>query len=157
MGFPIQNPCKQLHDHFQPIQKQRQQSKLWETIMASPCWSIVGKILTWLTLSHLTNCFWGIPVWVSVWLWTRPQHIDIVLLRQFQEKCIEQHMDLYAVFSNLTKAFDTVNRESLRDILTKPSCAKIYIRSFDSFMMAWWVSFLVVVLQHLFDITNVMK
>ena len=33
--------------------------------------------------------------------------------RQLQEKCREQHQDLYVVFVDLTKAFDTVNRDGL--------------------------------------------
>ena len=43
----------------------------------------------------------------------------IFSLRQVQEKCIEQNVDLIAVFIDLTKAFDTVNREALRVILSK--------------------------------------
>ena len=37
----------------------------------------------------------------------------IFTVRQVQEKCIEQSMDLVAVFIDLTKALDTVNREVL--------------------------------------------
>ena len=36
-----------------------------------------------------------------------------------QEKCIEQQMDLYAVFIDLTKAFHTVNEKTLWVILKK--------------------------------------
>ncbi|XP_076054495.1 uncharacterized protein LOC143033187 [Oratosquilla oratoria] len=43
----------------------------------------------------------------------------IFATRQVQEKCIEKNMDLYAVFIDLTKAFDTVNREILWVILSK--------------------------------------
>ena len=32
---------------------------------------------------------------------------------QLQEKCREQHQDLYVVFVDLTKAFDTVNQDGL--------------------------------------------
>ena len=40
--------------------------------------------------------------------------IDMVfVLRQIQEKCREQNMGLYAVFIDLTKAFDTVSRDGL--------------------------------------------
>ena len=36
--------------------------------------------------------------------------IDMIFsLTQLQEKCIEQHKDLYLIFIDLTKAFDTVN------------------------------------------------
>ena len=37
----------------------------------------------------------------------------IFVIRQVQEKCIEQNMALYYIFIDLTKAFDTVNREAL--------------------------------------------
>ena len=37
----------------------------------------------------------------------------IFSVRQVQEKCIEQNMDVVAVSIDLTKAFDTVNREAL--------------------------------------------
>ena len=39
--------------------------------------------------------------------------------RQVQEKCIEQQMSLYQVFVDLTKAFDTVNRDALWKVLSK--------------------------------------
>lgn len=45
-------------------------------------------------------------------------------VRQAQEKCTEQHMDLYAVFMDLTKAFNTVNREALWVILAKLGCPR---------------------------------
>ena len=37
----------------------------------------------------------------------------IFSLRQIQEKCIEQQKPLHQVFVDLTKAFDTINREAL--------------------------------------------
>ena len=40
--------------------------------------------------------------------------VDMVFTaRQLQEKCIEQRLPLYQVFVDLTKAFDTVNRDAL--------------------------------------------
>ncbi|XP_076043764.1 uncharacterized protein LOC143026867 [Oratosquilla oratoria] len=39
-----------------------------------------------------------------------------------QKKCIEQNLHLYTVFIDLTKAFDTVNRETLWVILSKLGC-----------------------------------
>ena len=44
---------------------------------------------------------------------------DMISVRLVQEKCIEQNMDLIAVFMDLTKVFDTVNREALWVILSK--------------------------------------
>lgn len=46
--------------------------------------------------------------------------IFIVLL--LQEKCREQHQDLYLAFIDLTKAFDTVIRELLWSVLRKFGC-----------------------------------
>ena len=45
--------------------------------------------------------------------------VDMIFsVRQVQEKCIEQNLDWYSTFIDLTKAFDTVNREALWYILT---------------------------------------
>ena len=43
----------------------------------------------------------------------------IFTARQLREKCQEQNMDLYMTFVDLTKAFDTVSRESLWKIMAK--------------------------------------
>ena len=42
--------------------------------------------------------------------------------RQVQEKCREQNLDLYMVFLDLTKAFDSVSREGLSKLLLKIGC-----------------------------------
>ena len=42
----------------------------------------------------------------------------ILAARQLIEKCTEQRMPLYQVFADLTKAFDTVNREALWFVLS---------------------------------------
>ncbi|XP_071504641.1 uncharacterized protein [Diadema antillarum] len=46
----------------------------------------------------------------------------VFVMRQVQEKRIEQNMSLYAVFIDLTKAFDSVNGEALWTILRKLGC-----------------------------------
>ena len=51
--------------------------------------------------------------------------VDIFfVLRQIQEKCREQNMGLYAVFVDLTKAFDTVSRDGLWKILARLGCPR---------------------------------
>ena len=51
--------------------------------------------------------------------------IDMVcVVCQVQEKCIEQNLDLYALFIDLAGAFDTVNREDLWTILSKFGCPR---------------------------------
>ena len=90
---------------------------------------IAGKILAQVILNHLINCVSEESPVVSQCAF-RPgcSTIDVVFsLRQVQEKCIEQHMDLYAVFINLTKAFSIVNREALCVILTKLGCPSKFI------------------------------
>ena len=46
----------------------------------------------------------------------------IFVLRQIQEKCREQNIDLFAAFIDLTKAFDTVSRDGLWKILATFGC-----------------------------------
>ena len=46
----------------------------------------------------------------------------IFAVRQLQEKCLEQRQELYLLFLDLTKAFDTVSRPGLWSILSKLSC-----------------------------------
>lgn len=46
----------------------------------------------------------------------------IFCLRQLQEKCIEQDKSLYVVFVDFTKAFDTVGRSGLWQLLRKYGC-----------------------------------
>lgn len=55
--------------------------------------------------------------------------VDMVFaLRQVQEKAREQNSDLYMVFIDLTKAFDTVNREALWKVLQKLGLPDIMIQ-----------------------------
>ena len=61
----------------------------------------------------------------------------IFTARQRQEKCQEQHVDLYIV--DLTKACDTVSREGLRKIMAKFGCPAKFIamvRQFHDGMLA---------------------
>ena len=57
----------------------------------------------------------------------------IFTVRQVQEKCIEQNMDLFAVFIDLTKAFDTVNRQALWTILLKLGCPDKFVNIIRQF------------------------
>ena len=60
-----------------------------------------------------------------MWLQTRPQHHRHGLLGETgPRKCIEQRMDLYAVFVDLTKVFDMLNREALRVVLSEFGCPR---------------------------------
>ena len=62
----------------------------------------------------------------------------IFAARQLQEKCQEQHCDLYTTFVDLTKAFDTVSRDGLWKIMEKFGCPGKFIeivRQFHDGMM----------------------
>ncbi|BHF59924.1 hypothetical protein SprV_0100288500 [Sparganum proliferum] len=48
--------------------------------------------------------------------------------RQLQEKCQEMRTHLYSTFVDLTKAFDTVNREGLWKIMQKFGCPERFIQ-----------------------------
>ncbi|KAJ8352125.1 hypothetical protein SKAU_G00236010 [Synaphobranchus kaupii] len=46
---------------------------------------------------------------------------------QLQEKCREQHQDLFMAFVDLSNAYDTVNRELLWDVLLKFGCPAKFV------------------------------
>ena len=77
--------------------------------------SIIGKVLARIQLDRLNTHI--VPNIVSEsQCGFRPNRgtTDMVFsLRQLQEKCIEQNLDLYHCFIDLSKAFDTVNRKLL--------------------------------------------
>nr|VZI13556.1 unnamed protein product [Spirometra erinaceieuropaei] len=63
----------------------------------------------------------------------------IFAARQLQEKCQEMRTHLYSTFVDLTKAFDTVNREGLRKIMQKFGCPERFtqmVRQLHDGMMA---------------------
>lgn len=51
----------------------------------------------------------------------------IFAVRQLQEKCKEQNRELYTIFVDLAKAFDTVSREGLWCIMSKFGCPDRFI------------------------------
>jgi len=57
----------------------------------------------------------------------------IFTARQILEKCREQHRDLYAIFVDLTKAFDTVNRKGLWMMLRRIGCPDKFVKIIESF------------------------
>jgi len=59
----------------------------------------------------------------------------IFVARLLQEKCREQSRDLYLAFIDLTKAFDTVNRELLWQIglLRKFGCPPAFLTILQEF------------------------
>ena len=66
--------------------------------------------------------------------WRGRSTIDMIFVaRQLQEKCCEQHQDLYMAFVDLTKAFDAVNRDLLWNILRKFGCPPTFIAILQQF------------------------
>ena len=59
----------------------------------------------------------------------------IFVARQLQEKCREQHQDLFIAFVDLSKAFDTVNRQLLWDVLRKFGCPPKFVNLLCQFHM----------------------
>ena len=103
--------------------------------------STAGKILARIILNRIEEkmCTLILP---ETQCGFRRNHsiIDMVFsLRQIQEKCTEQNMELYAVFMDFTKAFDTVSREGLWSVLKRFGCTdKIInlVRAFHDGMKA---------------------
>ena len=99
--------------------------------------SIAGKIFARILLNRLT------PEVVSEtqcgFRGNRSTVDMIFCLRQLQEKCIEQDRPLYMVFVDFSKAFDTVGRTGLWQLLKKYGCPEKFttmIEALHTGMMA---------------------
>ena len=103
--------------------------------------SIAGKILARIILNRITESLLDNVAPESQCGFRKNRGtVDMVFaLRQLQEKCIEQHQDLYVLFVDLTKAFDTVSRPGLWAILSRLGCPAKFvsmIKAFHEGMMA---------------------
>ena len=83
--------------------------------------SIAGKILSRVLLNRINKHIAPIvlPESQGGFRSGRGTMDMIFCLRQTQEKCTEQNMPMYAVFIDFTKAFDTVSRDGLWQVLSK--------------------------------------
>lgn len=102
--------------------------------------SIAGKILARVILNRLLDSIVDniYPESQCGFRRNRSTSDMIFAMRQLQEKCKEQNMGLYTAFVDLTKAFDTVSRTGLWDLLRKAGCPEkivTMIRSFHDRMM----------------------
>ena len=103
--------------------------------------SIAGKIMAKVILNRLNSYLLDdiLPESQCGFRKNRGTVDMIFAARQIQEKCKEQNMDLYVLFVDLTKAFDTVSRTGLWEILPRigipPKMVNI-IRSFHDGMKA---------------------
>ena len=103
--------------------------------------SVAGKIMARVILNRITQYLLDDVVSESQCGFRRNRGtIDMIFaVRQIQEKCREQNQNLYILFVDLTKAFDTVSRGGLWAILSKLGCPERFvsiIRSFHEGMMA---------------------
>ena len=89
----------------------------------------VGKILARILLDRLQKyiCPSILPESQSGFREGRGTVDMIFSARQLMEKCKEQRVPLYQVFVDLTKAFDTVNRDALWTILGKLGCPEQFV------------------------------
>jgi len=100
------------------------------TIVAYPV-SIAEKLLAWVLLnrlSHYVYCNDIIPESHSSFHTGRGTMDMIFTARQLQGKCREQHRDTYAIFVNLTKAFDMVRPRELWTVLWQIGCPEKFSR-----------------------------
>ena len=56
----------------------------------------------------------------------------IFCLQQLQQKCIEQDLPLYMVFVDFSKAFDTVERTGLWQLLRKYGCPENFTTKIEA-------------------------
>ena len=90
--------------------------------------SIAGKILTRILNTRLTPLAESIlPETQCGFRPARGTSDMIFTARQLQEKCREQRQPLYMGFIDLTKAFDSVNRDLLWKILSRYGCPQKFI------------------------------
>ena len=85
--------------------------------------SVVGKVIARIILQRITPLAEAVlPESQSGFRPSRGTLDMIFVLRQIQEKCREQQQPLYVTFFDLTKAFDSIHRETLWQILLKYGC-----------------------------------
>lgn len=96
---------------------------------------IAGKVLSRVMLSRLTTHISSsvLPESQCGFRSGRGTADMIFSARQLQEKAREQRVGLYQVFIDLTKAFDTVNRGALWEILQKMGCPIKFVTILKSF------------------------
>ena len=88
--------------------------------------SIAGKIMARIILNRLNDKVTPrvLPETQCGFRNNRSTMDMVFSLRQIQEKCTEQNLEMYAVFIDFTKAFDTVSREGLWLVLKRFGCTE---------------------------------
>ena len=96
--------------------------------------SIAGKILARILLNRLSlHIMPEVVPETQCGFRSNRSTVDMIFcLRQLQEKCIEQDQPLYIVFVDFTKAFDTVGRTGLWQLLKKYGCPEKFTTMIES-------------------------
>ena len=95
---------------------------------------IAGKILAKIILSRIRDLSETVLPESQCGFRTNRSTIDMIFtLRQLQERSIEQQRPLYIVFVDFSKAFDTVDRETLWKILKTYGCPDVLIKLIREF------------------------
>lgn len=82
--------------------------------------SIPGKVFARVLLNRLTSHAESLLPESQCGFRANRGTADMIFsLKQIQEKCVEQNMELYMIFVDFTKAFDTVDRSTLWEVLAK--------------------------------------
>ena len=102
--------------------------------------AVAGKVLAKVMLQRLINVTESILPESQCGFRKNRGTVDMIFTaRQLQEKCREQHQDLFMAFVDLSKAFDTVQRPLLWDILLRFGCPRKFtniLRQFHDGMTA---------------------
>ena len=82
--------------------------------------SVVGKVLGRILVNRISDYVTNILPEAQCGFRKERSTTDMIFsLRQIQEKCVEQRKELITIFIDLTKAYDSVNREALWLVLQK--------------------------------------
>ena len=96
--------------------------------------SIAGKILARIINSRISVLAESLQPKSQCGYRTECGTVDIIFtVRQLQQKCREQHQDLYLIFVDLTKAFNSVSRDGLWKILNRTGCPEKLVNILHSF------------------------
>ena len=96
--------------------------------------SIVGKVYARVVLNRLQLLAERVYPEAQCGFRAGRSTVDMIFsVRQLQEKCREQRRPLYLAFVDLTKAFDTVSRSGLFNLLQRIGCPPKLLRMIISF------------------------
>ena len=106
-----------------------------------PLLSIAGKIFARILLNSRSTHVYTRGIFPETQCGFRGNRntMDMICLRQIQDKCIEQDRPLYMVFVDFSKAFDTVGRTGLWQLLRNYGCPEKFttmIEALHTGMMA---------------------